>query len=101
MKIEKRGFKTNLGLEMYAAITPGAPERRSHAIPVTPTEQQVAEHARAKLALEELESNSFVSWPRMDDEITIMDLPTEKVVFDETHEEFAKRLQAWWAERGS
>lgn len=95
MTIKKRGFRISIPLEVEAAFTPGAPRRKSHYEPVTPTEEQIAQHARAKLALEELEENPYVSWPRMDDEIRINELATERLVFDETHEEYMARVREW------
>lgn len=99
MTTEKRGFKIQMGLEMYAALDPDAPQRKGHYEPRTPTRSEVDERKRAVKALAELEKNRFVAWPRMDDDIRIESLRTEEHIFDETHEEYMERLKRWWEER--
>lgn len=100
MNVEKRGFKMPISLEVYAAFESGAPKRKSHYEPVTPTEEQVAQHARARAALEELEGNPYIMQGREDDPY-LLDLETRCLVFDETHEEYLERLRAWWEGRRS
>ena len=99
MTIKKYGYRLPVNLEVLALADPGAPEQKGHYEPVTPTEEQIAQHARAKAALEEIEENPYIEWPRMDDDIEVRPLETERWVPDETHEEYMERLWAWWEGR--
>lgn len=98
MNVEKRGFRMPFNLELEATLIADAPRRKSHYDPVTPTEEQIAQHARAKAALEENEENPYIMQGREDDP-HLLDLTTERLVFDETHEEYMERLRAWWEGR--
>lgn len=95
MNIEKRGFRMPFNLELEAMVTPGAPERKSHYEPVTPTEEQIAQHARAKAALEELEENPYIMWETREGGAYLRDLETRRLVFDEAHEEYMARVREW------
>lgn len=90
--IQKRGYRIPISEEMQA-YADGFP-RKGHLEPVTPTPEQVAQHARAKAALEELEVNPYISLGRMEDEPTLEPLETERWVPDETTEEWLERYRA-------
>ena len=90
--VQKRGFRFHVGEEMQAHLD-GFP-RKGHLEPVTPTPEQIAQHARAKAALKELESNPYISLGRMEDEPTLEPLKTERWVADETTEEWLERYRA-------
>lgn len=90
--IQKRGYRIPISEEMQA-YADGFP-RKGHLEPVTPTPEQVAQHARAKAALEELEVNPYIHLGRMEDEPTLEPLVTERWVPDETAEEWLERYRA-------
>lgn len=61
------------------------------------TEEDRKAHKRAKKALKELETNPWVSWPRMEDDIRVDPLTPKKTFHaEETTEEWMAR----WEEAG-
>lgn len=96
MKIEKRGFQMSVSLEMMAMYAPDAPQQKGHWEKVTPTAEQIAQRKRAQAALKELESNPFVEWPRMEDDIFIRHLTRREWVEDESWGDYLERLRAWY-----
>ena len=65
--------------------------RRGHYEPLTPTPEQVAQHARASELIAELEANPYVCIGGYDSEFSVEPLQTERWVADETHEEWMAR----------
>ncbi|MDL5351179.1 hypothetical protein [Microbacterium sp. zg-YB36] len=90
--VQKRGYRVSVSEEMLAMMS-GFP-RKGHYEPVTPTPEQVAQHARAKAVLEELEVNPYLYVGRMEEDITLEPLETERWVPDETTEEWLERYRA-------
>lgn len=62
-----------------------------HHEPVTPTAEQIAQHARAVELVAEIESNPYVRLGGYDYELDVEPLTTERWVADETHEEWMTR----------
>lgn len=96
-EIHKRGYRIAVTEEEMLAAHFSGFEQKGHYEPVTPTPEQVAQHARAKAALEELESNPYISHG-FDDDPQLLPLKTERWVADETTEEY---LERWRKERAT
>lgn len=62
-----------------------------HMEPVTPTPEQVAQHARAEELLRELDKNPYVYIGGYDTDISVEPLTTERWVADETDDEWMTR----------
>lgn len=62
---------------------------------VTPTPEQIAQHARAQELVREIEENPYVYIGGYDDyEVSVEPLQTRRWVFDETNEEWLERWRA-------
>lgn len=90
MKLVKHGHTS---LTSWEIITPDADRRRGHSEPVPITDEDRSAHERAKVALAELNTNPWVEWPYMEDDIMVRDLKKSKWVWDETEEEFRARVE--------
>lgn len=90
----KKGITFTLTDEM-ALYQSGFPQKSTRTeIPLT--DEDIAAHARAKAALEELENNPWVYWSAMDENYVLEDLkPRYHFEPDETDEEWKER---WIAE---
>lgn len=65
--------------------------RRGHAEHVTPTKEQIAQHARAVSVMAEVEANPYIRLGGYDYEFDVIPLTTERWVYDETSEEWMAR----------
>ncbi|KTS90658.1 hypothetical protein NS183_07670 [Microbacterium testaceum] len=68
--------------------------RRGHLEPVTPDPEQIALHRRAEELVAEIESNPYVDISGYDWELNVAPLPTDRWVWDESHEEYMERWRA-------
>lgn len=94
MTVEKRGMVFHMSDEM-ALYYSGFPQKgNSYEVPLT--DDDIAAHARAKAALEELKNNPWVYWSSMDEGYVLEDLkPHYHFESTETVEEWKER---WIAE---
>ena len=94
MNVHKRGYRIAVTEEELLMAHMAGFEQKGHYEPVEPTVIQVAQHARAKAALEELENNPYIEILGYDWDVSLKPLETKRWVADETTEEWLARWRA-------
>lgn len=88
--IEKRGFKFDMG-EDFFLVNSGFP-MKGHTVEIPLTEEDREAHARAKAAIDEVNSNDWVALDGYDYELYLRTLePRTEFVPEETLEEWKAR----------
>ena len=97
VRIEKRGFKIPITLEVLHGESD---HRRTRLEVVEPTGKQLREHKRAKELLKELEKNKYIT-SDYDGTPVLIPLQRDRLVWDETYEEWLERTQDGPGQSGS
>lgn len=92
MRVEKRGFVMRIPEDYFAQEAGFFQKGHTEEIPLT--DDDIRAHARAKAAIEELESNPWIGLGRDEDPWLTPLKPRKQFIPEETHEEYMARWRA-------